>query len=620
VAIIPEIFFSNALGLLALASVIPLIILYLLRPKTIDLKVPSLLFFLKREQQRNKLSLLLRKLIRDPLFLIQLLVLILLSLCIAGPYIADELASSQHTVIVIDNSASMQAGGRLDKAKELAVRNLSNINSVVWAQNVPILAIHEVDISSTKKIIELTPQRAVASDLAAAITYGQRLVGPGGVVMVYSDFASWTGDDPQVAKTLAEYDGIEVKFVQVGDVSDNMGITNGWLDVKDGKNNLNLIIKNFNNRAEKVTLNINTGGTSRGGSLSVPADQSAAYIVTNLANGITKVSIDNGGALAIDDTAYVSVLAGSGGRVLMVDTRDQNPTQTALDLLIELNLLSVSVEYNSKLPSDLSQYGIIILGNVNNNTLGQTSLTGFVENGGVLIVSAQEGMTDQDDLLPITIIGKSDGTDLAKVSESPIIKNLPLTEVEVEKYVKGRAVEGSTVLIEASDGSPMLSYIQRGDGTVVYLGLNDITGINAWSGFNTMPEFPLFWKNMFDWLGGTNLDELNVKTGTMLRLPSKQAVINPDGTTVTTTNLWIDQAGVYNIGGQMVTANLYNAKESNIGEISLDASSVGSKLIERPEIIKKNEGKNDISAYLIWVVLGLILLELIIIQRRRELF
>jgi len=616
VAIIPEIFFSNTLGLLALASVIPLIILYLLRPKTINLKVPSLLFFLKREQQRNKLSLLIRKLIRDPLFLMQLLVLILLSLCIAGPYIADELASSQHTVIVIDNSASMQAGGRLDKAKELAVQNLSNINSVVWAQNVPVLAIHEVDLSSTKKIIELTPQRAVTSDLAAAITYGQRLVGPGGVVIVYSDFASWTGDDPQVAKTLAEYDGIEVKFVQVGEVSDNIGITNGWLDVKDGKNNLNLIIKNFNNKAEKVTLNINTGGTSRGGSLNVPADQSAAYIVTNLANGITEVSIDNGGALSIDDTAYVSVLAGSGGRVLMVDTRDQNPTQTALDLL------SVRVEYSSTLPSDLSLYGIIILGDVNNNTLGpgfSDSLSGFVDNGGVLIVSANQGLMGLNSLLPISITGLSNETDLSLVSENPLTKNLPLTNVEVEHHIKGSAIEGSIVLIEASDGSPMLSYIRRGEGTVVYLGLNDITGINAWSGFNTLPEFPLFWKNMFDWLGGTNLDELNVKTGTMLRLPSKQAVINPDGTTITTTNLWIDQAGIYNIGGQMVASNLYNAKESNIGEISLDAGSIGSKLIERP-VTLSSEGKKDISAYLIWVVLGLILLELIIIQRRRELF
>ncbi|NIA03094.1 MAG: hypothetical protein GWP12_00930 [Nitrospirae bacterium] len=618
-AIIPEMFFSNSYGLLALASVIPLIILYLLRPKTINLKVPSLLFFLKREQQRNKLSLLLRKLIKDPLFLIQLLVLILLSLCIAGPYIADELASSQHTVIVIDNSASMQANGRLEKAKELAVQNLSNVNSVVWAQNVPILAIHEVDSTSTKKIIELTPQRAVASDLAAAITYSQRLVRPGGVVMVYSDFASWTGDDPRVAKTLAEYDGIEVKFIQVGEVSDNIGITNGWLEVKDGKNNLNLIIKNFNDKAEKVTLNIKTGGMTRGGSLSIPADQSAAYIVTNIGNGITEVSIDNGGALAIDDTAYVSALAGSGGSVLMVDTRDKSPTRTALDLL------PVSVEYYSTLPSDLSPYGIIILGDVNNNTFGpgfSESLSGFVDNGGVLIVSANQGLISLNglnSLLPISITGISNETDLSLVSESALTKNLALADVEVIRHIRGSAVDGSIVLIEASDRSPMLSYIRKGEGTVVYLGLNDITGENAWSGFNTKAGFPLFWKYMFNWLGGTNLDELNVKTGTMLRLPSKQAVINPDGSTITTTNLWIDQVGIYNIGGEMVASNLYNSKESNVGEISLDASSIGSKLVERPETLS-SEGKKDISAYLIWVVLGLILLELIIIQHRRELF
>ena len=154
-AAITDIMFSSPLALLALASVIPLIILYLLRPRTIDLDIPSLLFFLKREQQRNKLSLLLRKLIRDPLFIIQLLVLILLSLAAAAPYIMEEKVSGQHTVIVIDNSASMQAGGRLDEAKALASERLSAVNSVVWAQNVPVLAVKEGDKTRTKEVIAL---------------------------------------------------------------------------------------------------------------------------------------------------------------------------------------------------------------------------------------------------------------------------------------------------------------------------------------------------------------------------------------------------------------------------------------------------------------------------------
>jgi hypothetical protein len=121
-AAIPDVLFSNPLALLALASIIPLIILYLLRPRTVNLDIPSLLFFLKREQQRNKLSQLLRKIIRDPLFIIQLLVLILLSIAAAAPYIMEEKVSGQHTVIVIDNSASMQAGGRLDEQRGMGTK------------------------------------------------------------------------------------------------------------------------------------------------------------------------------------------------------------------------------------------------------------------------------------------------------------------------------------------------------------------------------------------------------------------------------------------------------------------------------------------------------------------
>jgi len=311
-AAITDIMFSSPLALLALASVIPLIILYLLRPRTIDLDIPSLLFFLKREQQRNKLSLLLRKLIRDPLFIIQLLVLILLSCAAAAPYIMEEQVSGQHTVIVIDNSASMQAGGRLDEAKDLAAERLSKLNSVVWAQNVPVLALKEGGSARTKEVIALTPQRAIPADIASAITYSQRLAGQGGTVIIFSDFATWNGDDPLVAKGLAEYNGVKVEFVQVGEKSNNIGIVNGWLEVKDGGYNLNLAVKNFNDRKATVSLDIRTGNEKRSGTLSIPAGSTRAYIVPNLKTGITEITITGGGELKIDDTAYVYIPVAAG--------------------------------------------------------------------------------------------------------------------------------------------------------------------------------------------------------------------------------------------------------------------------------------------------------------------
>lgn len=616
-AAVPDILFSNPLGLLALLSIIPLIILYLLRPKTIDLNVPSLLFFLKREQERNKLSLLLRKLIRDPMFLIQLLVLILLSLAIAGPYILEERVSGQHTVIVIDNSASMQANGRLDTAKELAAGRLSTVNSVVWAQNVPVLALKEGDGRRAGEVIELTPQRAVPSDVGAAITFAERLAGPGGTVLVFSDFAALSGDDPLVAKGLAEQNGVRVEFVQVGEVSGNVGIVNGWLDTEDGRYNLNMAVKNFNDKDEKIKLDILKGDEKRGGSLTVPAHSTRAYVVTGLGAGLTQVSIDNGGSMTIDDTAYVYIPTTPGGRILFVDARDQNPTKTAL------GLLGADIDYRTSLPGDLSGYGVVILGVVDNSSLGRGAagtLTVFVENGGTLAATASHGiMHIPDGLLPANLTGMSNETDIRTVSESPLTGTIPFSDVEVVRHIRGTVPEGVTVLVEADDGSPVLSYWHRGSGTAVFIGLNDITGDDAWSGFASLPEFPLFWKNLLEWTGGTDVEENNVRTGTVIRLPSNQTVTCPDGSTLTTSSLWVDQAGVYSVGSQVVSANLYDARESDVDDFSIDAGDITSKYTRRPDVVR-TETEKELLPYLIWVVLGLLLLELIIIYRRRELF
>jgi len=336
-----NILFSNPLGLLALASIIPLIILYLLRPKTIDLNIPSLLFILKREEQRSKLSLLFRRLIRDPLFLIQLLVLILLSLAIAGPYIMDEKVSGDHTVIIIDNSASMQAGGRLDRAKDMATRRLSAVNSVIWAQNVPVLALKEKSTTRAKEVIAITPQRAVASDLAAAITYAERISGAGGSIIVFSDFAGWTGDDPLVAKSLAEYNGVKVEFVGVDEPANgNIGFVNGWIDISNGKNNLNLAVKNYNEQNANVQLEIRNGDAGQSATLDIPAHTTRAYIVPGLNTGRTEVTISSGGGLGLDDTAYAFIQPAVGGSILLVDSRDQTPTREALGpfLVQELNI------------------------------------------------------------------------------------------------------------------------------------------------------------------------------------------------------------------------------------------------------------------------------------------
>jgi hypothetical protein len=94
------------MALLGLLSVIPLIIIYLIRPRPKEMLFSSTIFLREGEAERSAV---LSRLIKDPLFWVQLLVLCSLSIAAAGPYTVSLQPSQSHLVVVLDISASMQA-------------------------------------------------------------------------------------------------------------------------------------------------------------------------------------------------------------------------------------------------------------------------------------------------------------------------------------------------------------------------------------------------------------------------------------------------------------------------------------------------------------------------------
>src|SRR3989344_1204070 len=99
---------GNVIGFLGFLSLIPLIILYLIRPRPTNLKVPSLMFFFSKEKSTTAESIL-RHFHEDLLFYLQLLVLTLLALSLAQPLLTVKRdAVSSNIVFVLDASASSQ--------------------------------------------------------------------------------------------------------------------------------------------------------------------------------------------------------------------------------------------------------------------------------------------------------------------------------------------------------------------------------------------------------------------------------------------------------------------------------------------------------------------------------
>src|SRR3989344_6021172 len=133
--------FTYTLGLLALAIIIPFIILYLRKPKPKDRIIPSLMFLLQNRKTSKQYDFL-RKFLTNLLFFIQLLALIGLSFAIAEPFIKIPYdVSLENTIIVLDVSASMQAKEagttRFEKAIKEAKKVLSGKNGIILAENVP---------------------------------------------------------------------------------------------------------------------------------------------------------------------------------------------------------------------------------------------------------------------------------------------------------------------------------------------------------------------------------------------------------------------------------------------------------------------------------------------------
>ena len=153
---------TNSWGLLPLALIPIIIILYMLRPKNTPRVIPSIYLWktaIREIESASKFQ----KLKSSILLFLQILAIILLALMLAGLFIKGD-TSAKHTVIVIDCSVSMQSEdvspNRMEVAKDQAenfVRQLgeeTEITLVALSELPEILLTNEKDQSAIIKTIQ----------------------------------------------------------------------------------------------------------------------------------------------------------------------------------------------------------------------------------------------------------------------------------------------------------------------------------------------------------------------------------------------------------------------------------------------------------------------------------
>jgi hypothetical protein len=221
---------------------------------------------------------------------------------------------------------------------------------------------------------------------------------------------------------------------------------------------------------------------------------------------------------------------------------------------------------------------------------------------------------------PLEVTGEENGIEAKEVQQSSVTQDIKVDEISVRKYLNVTERTGSTTLVALNNGVPLLSYWQLGKGTVFYLGLNDELGNDTWNNFHNLPEYPVFWTKLVQWLGGTgDISEYNLKTGTLTSLPKTEKILTPSKT-FTSNHLLFDEAGIYEISGKEIAVNLYSDSESNT---TVDASELIQRAVaeDKPKLVRSDNytTKNDITNYLIGIIFLLLLLEILIMRQRGEL-
>jgi|TARA_B100001964_G_scaffold195553_1_gene219661 hypothetical protein len=620
--------FGNTLGLIALASLIPFIILYLRKPKPQDRVIPSLMFILQNRKLSRQYDFM-KKFLTNLLFLIQLLALLGLSIAIAEPYTKVPYdVSLENTVVVLDASASMQAreGGttRFDKGIKEAKKVLSGKNSIILAENTPLIILEDEDEKTAASILGNLQEKATTTNLGDAMLLAKDLLQDrAGRIVVISDFSNVDGPDLLAVKKAIGSEEIIVNFKDMLNDAENAGII--AMDV--GKHSTKVFVKNFNSVQKQINLKLVRDGKvlAESGKIDVLPESVESFLFDDTPTGVSKIELEPNDDMDVDNVAYISAPLKKKVNVLLITNRKNTNLENALlaSRGISLNVvnppvLTLNIQGNRIEPFE---HDVIVVHSINNvgrrdGILPGTfqDLSNYVKNGGKLIITAQDDLDkfSKVDLDIVNLRGLVQDTtrvcvdainELTKQFESGICFST------VSKYFNADAKEDATVI--ASIGEvPVLAVKEHFKGTIFYYGI-----IDEASDFRTLPSYPIFWNSLINFMAETeDIRDFNSKTGKVVTIDQQR--VNTPSSSLRTSKVIFDEVGIYEFNDQKFAVNLLDEKESAVTE-----GSALKKESESVDVLKDQGVERNLSLgiLLLLIVFFLLVFEVYYLKRRGDL-
>lgn len=618
--------FQRPLGLLALLAVAVFIFLYLRRPKPQDKVIPSLMFIMQDSKRSRQYSFF-QKLLTNLLFLLQLLSILGLALVAAAPFVKLKYdVTLENTVIILDVSASMQAKekgvSRFDKAVEQAKKAVSGRNSIIMAENTPLIVLENEDKDVALDVLSKIKPKATATNLGDALLLAKDMLGdkPGRIV-VFSDFLATEGPDIEVVKTALSSEDKIVEFVDVSNNAKNAGIVN--LEV--AKYNTKVYVKNFGNEPRQRTIKVLKDNKAITQATVDIAPHSIENFVFDTPPGISTVELEPKDDFEVDDTAYIATPPKIKNTVLLITNEKSSNLELALSVAkdVELDVVNPPVlTINTKKERvEPYKHDIIIIYKINNANKRNGIVPGtfedirdYAEKGGNVIISAQ------DDLKEISM-GSLNIVDLKNKITKPTkacVETINQITKQFEKercfttaasYFGAEAKKGAITFASADDKTPLIVYGEKKGGKVAYYGILDEA-----SDFKTLPSYPIFWNLLINFMVGTeDIKDFNQKTGKIVTVGEQK--INTPSSSLTASKFLMDESGIYEFNGRKYAVNLLDMKESDVALPSkVEAQKERQKLLET----ESKEHDFNLELLILMLVFLFMLAEFFYIKRRGD--
>lgn len=282
-------YFQNPEWLLGLIGIIPVLAFYMLKPKPVQMDMPSYMFF-EKDKESGRLKNAINMLKRNMLIFLNILAIIGLSVAMAGPTTTSQ-SISDETVVVIDASASMY--NNFNSAKEFAKDHLGEQNTLIVVDNEIEVVMEEASQTRTASNIDNLDSKATSSEIFNALQIAQNYEGD---MIIASDFVTQS-DTENYESVIQQIDNQRNVIVQDTEAGNKIGFT----DLEITPQKAIIEITNYQETEAQEIININEETTR---TVEIPATSSRS-IEVEIKPGENIIEIESFTGMPHDERIFI---------------------------------------------------------------------------------------------------------------------------------------------------------------------------------------------------------------------------------------------------------------------------------------------------------------------------